>query len=151
VIDKEIREQAEALAEEFARDFVNRRNNDRIDHEFVRSTTERRLLIVLSYFHDMVHRIADRAERKTVRGYFNTTAAGWYRRHNIKTDTWTLADDCDVCGGDIEDKHALSLSLGSWRVHAKFDMCRACTLRLIQQLEARIDDRRYRENKEQRA
>lgn len=82
---------------------------------------------------------------KEIWGGSNEFGAEENRRQNIRA-TGGYGHDCDMCHG-CKAETFMTLRIGNYRFRAMFDLCHKCTKRLAAVIDARLEDRRIKENR----
>lgn len=78
-------------------------------------------------------------------GGSNEWGAEENRRENIRS-TPGYGYNCDLCHG-CKAETFMMLRIGNYRFRATFDLCHKCTKRLAAVVDARLEDKRIKENR----
>lgn len=138
----EVMQDAADLADEI------RRLGHRVDGSFDPDWTKRIIARALGKYESLLRHISEKAvdqHGKQVWGGSSEWGAAQSRRENIRT-SGSYGRGCDTCNECSIDSF-MTLSIGNYSGRLMLDLCRKCAERLAQVVDARLEDRRIRENR----
>ena len=138
----ELQKDAADLADEI------RRLGHRPDGSYDPQWAAERILPVLGRYENLLRTITKKAVDqfgKQCWGGSTEWGAAQSRRANIRADH-SYGRECDTCG-ECRVESLILLRIGNYRHNMLLDICRKCAERVVQVVDARIEDRRIRENR----